>query len=597
MKKFLLIFMCFFYFASVRAQSTYYFDPLIVTASRIYSGLPVDLARETLVLNHKDIEKMPVSSVSSLFRYIGNIDLQNRGTGGIQADFGIRGSSFDQVLVLIDGMRINDPQTGHHNSDIPVLISDIDRIEVLSGHASSLYGSDGFGGVIHILTKNPVKHQTYVKIMGGNFGTISGEFSQTFRTGPLVNRFGIKKAKSDGYLWDTEYDNTTASLYSSIQLKNMILNFSSGYTLKDFGANGFYAPLPSTEETSSFYGLINMECQLSSVLGLKSNIFKRNHDDYFILDLRDPSYYQNTHTSILTGGGVQANLHLSKNTEIVFGVDALEEKLESTRLGHRERFRTGIFSEVAYLLFRRVILNGGVRADYENNWELEINPTLSLFIPLNKTVSLRGSVGRVFRAPNFTELYYESDYNIGNSRLRPEYGWCWEIGFNHRLEHQDFTFSVFGRNERNHIDWIAENIGDPWYVSNIGKVMITGFTTGIEKAINRYLRFRLNYTWIDRLTSKNRDYYSKYGFNVLRHNLKFAGFIKWTKRINQSILLNIKKRAEAIDYLLLDTQITYRINKVTLYLDLTNLFNTSYEEVPGVPMPGRAIMTGGALNL
>lgn len=160
------------------SQDLYLHDPIIITASRLSSALTTGI-RELIVLSQKEIDILPVESITDLLNFLGGVDLQRRGRGVAQADFSMRGSTFEQVLILIDGVRINDPQTGHHNSDISLTLSDIQRVEILPGHSSSLYGSHGYGGMIHIITVKPDKNRFQCEFSGGSYQTYSGKISQS----------------------------------------------------------------------------------------------------------------------------------------------------------------------------------------------------------------------------------------------------------------------------------------------------------------------------------------------------------------------------------------------------------------------------------
>jgi len=262
-------------------------DPILVTASRLYSGAGAD-TREIAILEKNEIASLPVQSIEELLRYVGNVNLSNRGHGNVQCDFSIRGSSFEQVLILVDGIRYNNPQTGHHNCDLPVMLSDIQRVEVMPGHGSALYGPDSFGGVIHIITKMPQQKRSRLELRGGSYNTWMGRFSQSFRLGKTMNQFGIEKQNSDGYRFDTEYDICRLTGQSQTTWGQKTLTLSGGYLNKDFGANGFYADLPSHEETKTFDGRAAFRWHPNSSHSVKADLYFNRHDDHFILDIDGP---------------------------------------------------------------------------------------------------------------------------------------------------------------------------------------------------------------------------------------------------------------------------------------------------------------------
>ena len=238
--KFLNFYLIFLLYSGAQAQVDYTFDPLSITASRLDDGF-VSETRDIIVLDRQQIAAIPGESVSEILQYLGSVDIRRRGINGIQADYGLRGCSFEQVLVLIDGVRVNDPQTGHHNNDLPVSLSEIEKIEILLGHGSSLYGSNGVGGVIHVITQSPEKTRTRLKLNGGSFKTISGEISQSFNFIGFKNRIHLEKQKSDGYMRNMNYDVTTLSCQVQKKFKNVNIRGRWGSIEKAFGANRFYA--------------------------------------------------------------------------------------------------------------------------------------------------------------------------------------------------------------------------------------------------------------------------------------------------------------------------------------------------------------------
>ena len=123
--------------------------PVAETVVVTGGALPIafrELPRTVRVVTRDEIANLPVGTVTDLIRLVASADVRARGPRGIQADFSVRGAGFGQVLVLVDGVRVNNAQTGHHNSDLPVTLDDIERVEILLGPGSSAFGADAFGG-------------------------------------------------------------------------------------------------------------------------------------------------------------------------------------------------------------------------------------------------------------------------------------------------------------------------------------------------------------------------------------------------------------------------------------------------------------------
>jgi vitamin B12 transporter len=571
-------------------------DPIIVTASRIRSVLTAGL-REIIVIEKNEIDALPVGTVADLLSFVGGVDIQRRGGGAIQADFSLRGCAFEQVLILVDGVRINDPQTGHHNSDIPLTLSDIKRIEILPGHGSSLYGSNGYGGVIHIISNQADKNQLQFELTGGSYRTYSGTISQSIVNGNYKGRFSFERKASDGYRWDSDYNCSTFSHRSSIRNKIMAIDWSIGYTSKDFGANGFYADFPSRENTKTLSSIVNLIYGASTLFTVESKIFGRKHNDLFVLDFQRPEWYTNDNETYTYGGDAVFNLRFTENKEIALGVETVHEDLSSTNLGIHKRIRSAIYGEAVFSIAQQCVLDGSIRIDYEKLWGGQINPALNFRYDINSSLRFRGSAGKSFRTPNFTELFYDSPANKGNVNLKPESAWSWEFGMVFGRKYEKVEVSLFLRNETDRIEWITKETGTPWLATNIGRSHVSGVSINAQTEILRNCSLRIHYNYLNRVDENDRDYRVKYGFNIPKHHILLSAFLKLSSSIDQSIIINGKDRNKTPFYFLLDSKTSFHLHHTTLFINFLNILRTVYEEIPGVPMPGKTIQIGSLFRL
>jgi len=581
---------------TTRGQIDYYYAPVTVTASRLPAHNSADM-REILVLTRDEINNLPAESISTLLSYIGGVEVQRRGAGSVQADFSLRGCTFEQTVVMVDGVRIDNPQTGHHNADIPVSISEIERIEIMPGHSSSLYGPNGFGGVIHIITSANRQKQTNVKIRGGSFGTFSGTFSHSFKWGPMGSRISFEQQRSDGYRWDSDFNVLTASYSSEVKIGNKEFDLALGYNFKEFGANDFYANYPSREKTDSFNGRISMIWFPSKSIKIDSRIYSRRHNDKFILDFQRPLWYQNTHQTLVSGGELHCNYHFSDKSALALGMDVVDERITSTNLNIHQRWRMGLWGEFVTSLSTRSSINGGVRIDCQRGWDLQINPSLGFKYVITPALHYRSSISRIYRTPTFTELYYESPANKGNPLLKPEYGWSYETGLTWGRESNRIDVTVFFRNERNRINWISYKELSVWQVINTGRANIAGISISANRSVSQWLRLRFNYTSLPWRSVEDKGYSLKYENNVPKHNFIISGISKLSRSIRQSIVVVFKKPVKGASYILLNSKCSYLFAKYSVDLEIFNLLDVKYEEIPGVPMPGRSIMAGCEIRL
>ena len=221
-------------------------------------SIPTDiskLTRKVTVLDKEEIKNIPADSISEVLNYVSGTDIQNRSLHGVQSDISIRGSTFQQTLILIDGIRVNDPQTAHHNMDLPISLNDVERIEILHGHGSSLYGSDAFGGVINIITKECEEDMTFGFSLG-QYNTRQGFLSFGRKLGKFSSRFSVEKKKSDGFRYDTHFDIFNVSDKFTFEAFDAKFDLHLGLMNKNFGAFDFYTPgknMPSEEWTETYF--------------------------------------------------------------------------------------------------------------------------------------------------------------------------------------------------------------------------------------------------------------------------------------------------------------------------------------------------------
>ncbi|MCU0368575.1 MAG: TonB-dependent receptor plug domain-containing protein [Cyclobacteriaceae bacterium] len=242
---FLLLLISFTNFA--QQDSTRVLENVTIQSNRIQTGFD-ETAASIIIISVAEIKQSPSLSVPDLLHYYAGVDIRQRGANGVQADAGIRGSTFDQVLILINGIKISDAQTGHHSLNLPVDIENIERIEILKGPAARIFGQNAFAGAINIITKSPT--QQYVKVMtqAGDFGL--GGFRVSAALGDKKEKHYVSASRdfSDGYQYNTDYEINNFFYQSEIETSLGKLNVLGGYTGRAFGANGFYAGPQFTDQ-------------------------------------------------------------------------------------------------------------------------------------------------------------------------------------------------------------------------------------------------------------------------------------------------------------------------------------------------------------
>jgi iron complex outermembrane receptor protein len=564
----------------------------------VVSKESIHLARG-YALRSQQLEDLPFDSPIEALASL-PMDLQSRSPkGAIQTDFSLRGSSFQGVLVLFQGQRINDPQTAHHNADIPITKEDVQRVEVLPGVSSAIFGPDSIGGVVNFILKKPEKRNIVLQSSGGQFKTWSGLFSATERLGSLGARLSVENQESAGFYTDTDFKKLTTSLNSVLELPDGEYNLSFGYQEKEFGAYDFYTPgmgYQSKEWTKTY--LLNTGLSLGkSDLLIKPNLLWRRHYDKFMLDktLVRSRYLNHTRTDMLT-----PNIYLQKEFSSIgrlgLGIEYGQETMNSVFLGKHDRTHKSIFLDESKEFNDRLSLGLSFRADDYSDTDTAFTGSLSAKFKLSDIHGLRFGVSRSTRVPSFTELYYSDPTTVGNPGLADEISLNHQIGYDYKKDSISFSSTVFCRQEEDLIDWVKSSPSQArWQAQNIGEDKVFGIENQLKVDINELFSLESNYTFIDRY-SNNQGYLYKYGPNYARHLANSELLIKLPFG-TQSVGFTYKKKPVRDGWFLLNAHLSYNLNKYSsLFLNATNLCNVEYQEIEGIPSPGRWVEGGFRLE-
>jgi iron complex outermembrane receptor protein len=566
-------------------------ETVVVTAT----ASPVsaeDVARSVIVLTHDEIARLPAQSIDDVLRYASSVDVQARGPMGVQNDFALRGAAFGQVLVMVDGVRINDAQSGHHNGDIPVPLDDVDRVEVLFGPGSSVHGADAFGGTINVITRHHAREQS-VHVEGGQFGLASGGGTATVGSASVRETVSGNITRSSGFEPDRDFQ--TIDLSSGTALGPRTYLFTS-YLRKQFGAYGFYGPAPSREWTNQT--LVALDRQLTTGGAWRSDLrlSYRTHGDRFLYDQTVPDFPVNQHRTHEVQAALKASREVSRRTRLTVGAEAGGDWIRSNALGDHDYSRVSGYAEVQQTLGRRTIVYPGVRVDRYSNFGTAWSPSLAVSTWLNGAVKLHASVGHAFRIPTFTDLYYSDPSNQGNPLLTPERAWSTEAGMQWTPAASWLTSATFfDRREQNVIDYIRQTPAEKWQAENLRAVSMDGVELALRRALPADSFVQLQYTYLT-ADAGTADFLSKYVLDYARHSLGATASTALPGGFGLGQRIDYKRRADGRRYWVVDTRLSKQVGAAQFYVDGTNLLNTSYQEILGVDMPGRWVMAGVRLS-
>jgi iron complex outermembrane receptor protein len=542
-----------------------------------------EMDRAVRVLPVRD-RALVFNTLADLLRLDPSLDLQSRAPNGIQADLSIRGASFGQTLVLLNGQRLNDVQSGHHNLDIPVPLDSIARVEILRGSGSTLYGSDASGGVINIITEPPETWELRLRTAVGNFGTNQQRVSVAGGLGRLSQQLSFSRDFSTGFQPDRDYRNL--ELASTTRLKTALgaSSLTLAYMDHPFGADQFYGNYNSWEDTKTWFAGVQQPLGSNTTASFSF----RRHSDLFVLYRDRPQVFTNHHSDESYQAALRRHNALAPNITVSYGAEALHESIVSNNLGDHHRSRAAAYAAIDFRALHRFSLSLSGREEVYRNFSGTFCPTIAGGAWLSPQLKLRASASRAFRVPTYTDLYYHDPANLGSPTLRPERAWTYEAGLDWTLAKRiQAELTVFQRRERDGIDFYRGSPSDIWRALNIQNLNFTGLEAGLRV---RTLDFR--YTALRGRQDTLSPGFTKYTFNYPTQSATAA----WEQDIRRTVVVRTRigavVRRARDPYALWDLSAAMTRGRLHPFLQFANLTNATYQEIQGVPMPGRSFTAG-----
>jgi len=543
------------------------------------------------VISAIDLQRSGYTNVVEALQQVGGLDIRRRGVGPTQADMNLRGGTFDQTLLLIDGIRLEDAQTGHHLSNFLLPIEMIERIEIIRGPAARIYGPNAFVGAINIVTKSSIQNKGMVALDYGSFGQ-NGARLTAGTSGDKASLIAHASfANSDGYRYNTDFKSRTVALKSVFDSNHPteILGF---FNDRKFGANGFYATPSATdqyEETQA--SLIAITHKLSgSNWSLNPRVYWRRGQDMYEYIRNRPEIYRNLHIAHKLGAAVDGSIDNALGG-LGFGGEVASISIQSNNLGERNRKLANLFIEQRILIMnRRLDITPGVVVNYFSAVGTKLYPGLDLGWQINS--NLRGylNYGKTFRVPTFTDLHYSDRTTLGNENLLPETSNAIEVGLRKVTSNKQWSIAYFKRNSSNLIDYVKQDEEALFVAQNIADLT----TEGID--LNYRYRFgsstapmlSLSYTYMTQNFGEEVFAFSRY---TIDNDLKHHFTAQLSGQLFESTFgsLNVKwiERATGRTYTVIDATLNQSLSNFNLQLGAFNVLNQSYWETSFIPMPSR----------
>ncbi len=621
-----------------------------------YSTVSDELSKFVAVSILSETECVPSQSISDLLRFAGNIDIRQRGKNGIQSDVSIRGGSFDHSLILLNGINITDPQTGHLSLNLPVETEVIKQVEILNGTASRIYGTNAFSGAVNILVTPPDTNFLTLTSSLGEYSYFSGSVSLGIVTKGVKNLLHFNNAYSSGYTYNTDFRKQSVYYNGEVGNTTNRMNIQFAITNRAFGANSYYTPrFPEQFESNKMY-LLAFDYTTGKQTILNTRVYWRRHIDRFELFREDQKYYK-----------IEDSITVSNNPEItqydtvswyrnhnhhindVFGFQIeLERKtgIGLSSLGWHIRSENIISNNIGYdkgivipvrgyegtfytlsdnrsnidmyieqtAEFYPLYITGGLLLNWNSYLpdELPVFPGIDCRLYLLTHTYLFTSYNYAQGLPTFTDLTYEDPDNEGNNELKPYSQHSLSGGIRYLNHKINITLNCFYQIGHNVIDWVWFEDNFRFSPINAKKYNSQGieFTGIFDAAKIPYLNLmldniRLNYTFID-MHKEIPGNVSKF-FNV-RH--KFSAMLE--KNIMQSLTVacnigyiaregyyltydfveGVYQKNKFVPYWLTDLRLSYYLKGFTFYAEATNLFDRHYIDVGSIYQPGHWITCG-----
>ena len=622
-------------------EALYELEEVEVTGSR--TPLTVaQAARIVTVLDREAIAAAPVQTINDLLKYAVGVDVRQRGGLGVQTDISIRGGTQDQITILLNGINICDPQTGHNTVEIPVDLSEIERIEVLEGPAGRVYGTSSLLGAINIVTRPAKKTGGAVHAEGGSYGYFSAGARLNYTGGRFSNQVSGGYTRSDGFSrnaagrLNSDFKTAKAFYQGMYEGDKVDVHWHFGFNNKDFGSNTFYGTGSDDqfEHTRKYFTAVQAESK-GSDWHFKPSVYWNRGEDRF-------EYYRGTEESVPYNHARTDVLGLNLNNYVetalgktAFGAEFRNENILSTKLGETldtpvditgtdRQYTLGLnrtnmsFHLEHTIVLPRFTLSAGVIA-VKNTWDeagFHFYPGLDVSWQFARDWKLYASYNTSLRMPTFTDLYYTVSGYVADKYLKPEEMSALEGGLKYLTPGVRATLSVYYHHGSNMIDWIKDlSEGDDAAWQSVNHTTVNTF--GVEASVWFDIRHwageksfvknvNLAYSYIDKDKDIEENIQSMYALEYLRHKLVIQTNLRILSRLSMNVSLrwqdrvgNFERNSETVPYdpyTLLDARLQWDDTRYSLYFEADNILNKEYYDHGNIPQPGIWVRGGASFK-
>ncbi len=558
-------------------------------------------ARNISIVTQKDLEVTPAVNYVEALNYVPGVDVRQRGPMGVQSDISIRGGTFDQTLVLLNGIKMSDPQTGHHASYLPVSMLNIAQIEVVKGPAARIYGQNAFAGAVNVVTKVPEGRRLMLGTTIGQNDLLNTHIGLALPIRRYKQFISFNQTSSAGYQYNTDFSINNIFYQSEVKIGRGKLDLQAGHVQRKFGANGFYSSpafVDQYEEVATSFAAASYRLTGSNYIVTPRVYWRRNHDDYVFLR-QNPDVFNNIHTTNIIGGEVNSVISLKDDKGVIgIGGEVRNEDIVSSNLGDWNRTIAGLFGEYRWENDDFAV-TPGVYINYYSDYGINAFPGVDVSYKMTSFSKIFANVGNSYRIPTYTDLYYVGRTNIGNPDLEPESAWTYELGYKYNRKGIFFQASGYYQAASSVIDWTRTVDTLPWQPTNLNNINSTGIELSADFRFDQILgkdsylkRFYIGYHMINATLEIEDNVLSRYALEHLNNQLSVAVEHRIYKNLYNSMKFRFVDRVTMDNYSVFDAKVFWKTKTSTFFVEGTNLFDAEYRETNLVTMPGRWVRAG-----
>ena len=572
-------------------------DEIIVKGARIETPAS-NFGSSIFILNSEDIRLRGIRSAIDAISYSPGVTTKKNGSFGGVGSVRIRGASSSQTLVLVDGVPVNDASSPGGGYNFEYLdTSNIDRIEVLRGSQSTLWGSDAIGGVVNIFTKSAEDNSINILSETGSFGLkkINSEFGLVSNFGKflfLVNDTsldGISKAdKKDGNIEKDGFEKNSYSFKGNMKVNNIEIRGLLSYIKSDveYDSFGFVTGVQDGDERS-------ITEEFTGNLTIKFNLFGEKLENTFSFNQSDISrdYFTDNNLTFGADGDrklyrYQGNAGFGNYNKIAFGFEKEESSVSLDKLSIDSLFLLYQFQPI-----KNLVVSAGIRNDDNKGFSSKTTRKIAAAYKISENISIKSSWGEGFKVPTiFQTTFFCCGAKSANTNIRPEVSTSYDLGFDFSLKDK-FSFSLiyFKQDVNNQINF---SFGLGGY-ENIDFVESDGFEISTNSKVSETVNLFINYSYIDSIDGNGLRL-----INIPKDSGELVLTYELASKISGSMALKyngseISTYGNLNSWSRVDINLFYKLNNFSeVYFRVENLFDEDYQQVFGYGTPDRSGLAG-----